>query len=91
MTTNDEIIKKRFPKVRAIYNADSKFMEGENSYLNEARASQLEEDIEILKEMEKRANFTFVKGTMDLANKKYERGFFDGIHNAISKLKEAKP
>ena len=42
----------------------------------------------ILEEMEKRANFFFNDAT-DLANKKYERGFFDGIHNARAKLKEA--
>ena len=42
----------------------------------------------ILEEMEKRANFFFNDAT-DLANKEYERGFFDGIHNARAKLKEA--
>lgn len=41
----------------------------------------------ILEEMEKRADF-FYKDATDLANKNYERGFFDGIHNARSKIKE---
>ena len=42
----------------------------------------------ILEEMEKRADF-FYKNATDLANKNYERGFFDGIHNARAKIKEA--
>ena len=42
----------------------------------------------ILEEMEKRANF-FYKDATDLANKTYERGFYDGIHNARAKIKEA--
>ena len=41
----------------------------------------------MLEEMEKRANF-FYKDATDLANKNYERGFFDGIHNARAKIKE---
>ena len=42
----------------------------------------------ILEEMEKKANF-FYNDTYDLANKTYERGFYDGIHNARAKIKEA--
>ena len=42
----------------------------------------------ILEELEKRADF-FYKDATDLANKNYERGFFDGIHNARAKIKEA--
>ena len=42
----------------------------------------------ILEEMETRADF-FYKDATDLANKNYERGFFDGIHNARAKIKEA--
>ena len=41
----------------------------------------------ILEKMETRADF-FYKDATDLANKKYERGFFDGIHNARAKIKE---
>ena len=42
----------------------------------------------LLDEMETRADF-FYKDATDLANKNYERGFFDGIHNARAKIKEA--
>ena len=38
--------------------------------------------------MEERANF-FYNDLTDLTNKKYERGFFDGIHNAKAQLDEA--
>ena len=43
----------------------------------------------MLEEMEKRADFLY-NDTVDLANKKYERGFFDGIHNTKEKIKEMK-
>ena len=42
----------------------------------------------ILEELESRANFYYTTST-DLANKAYERGYFDGIHNARAKIREA--
>lgn len=41
----------------------------------------------MLGEMEKRADF-FYKDSTELANKNYERGFFDGIHDARAKIRE---
>jgi hypothetical protein len=42
----------------------------------------------ILEAMEMKADF-FFKDAKDLANKNYERGFFDGVHNAKAKIKDA--
>jgi hypothetical protein len=55
----------------------------------EVTFKEMKERIDVMmEEMEKRADFGYIKGTMDLANKKYERGFFDGIHNARAKIRE---
>lgn len=53
--------------------------------IREIRAS----DIAVLEEMEKQADF-FYEDSTDLAQKSYERGRFDTLHNAIAKLKEIK-
>ena len=54
----------------------------------EAEITTVKQIDAILEEMEKKANF-FYNDTYDLANKTYERGFYDGIHNARAKIKEA--
>lgn len=66
--------------------------------LAEARADEREKSIvkaaekakidAILEEMEDRVNF-FYKDAPDPLTKNYERGFFDGIHNARATIKKA--
>ena len=53
--------------------------------IHETRVS----DMAVLEEMEKQANF-FYEDSKDLAQKGYERGRYDSLHNAIAKLKEVK-
>ena len=59
-----------------------------HNMIKEAQADIVKQVDAILDEMEKRANF-FYDDACDLANKTYERGFYDGIHNARAKIKEA--
>jgi hypothetical protein len=65
--------------------------------LNEARADaerkQLDKILHILEDTENRVNPFFndvniFNDAVDSANKNYKRGFFDGINNAKTKIKE---
>ena len=84
METNDEIIKKAC-EGSAYWRVEG--LDKLREILDEARANIVNQIDIILAEMEKRADFSY-KNATDLANKNYERGFFDGIHNARAKIKE---
>ena len=102
MATNDEIIKKHSTNPNAAVeqmdcSLDTLMDEARADQLRrdtdkrvqsirDAHADAFRQIDTLLEEMEKRANFFFTDAA-DLANKGYERGFFDGIHNARAKIK----
>ena len=87
MPTNNEIIEENSFKLTRDWNSFKQVKLHLIYMLNEAQASKANQIDAILEEMEKRADF-FYKDATDLANKTYERGYFDGIHNARAKIKE---